>query len=100
VTTNHIVQLDVILPDGSETTLGSPHGEPWGPDLVGLFVGSEGMFGIAVEITVNLEPVPPAVRTMLAAFGSVRAASEAVSAVIAAGIVPAALEMMDQACVA
>jgi glycolate oxidase subunit GlcD len=100
VTTNHIVELDVVLPDGSETTLGSPHGEPWGPDLVGLFVGSEGMFGIAVEITVRLEPVPPAIRTMLADFASVRAASEAVSAVIAAGIVPAALEMMDQACVA
>jgi glycolate oxidase subunit GlcD len=99
VTTNHIARLEVVLPDGSEATFGSPHGDPWGPDLVGLFVGSEGMFGIAVEITVRLEPVPPAVRTMLAAFGSVRAASEAVSAVIAAGIVPAALEMMDQACV-
>jgi glycolate oxidase subunit GlcD len=100
VTTNHIVALDVVLPDGSVATLGSCHGDPWGPDLVGLFVGSEGMFGIAVEITVRLEPLPAGVRTMLAAFSSVRAASEAVSAVIAAGIVPAALEMMDQACVA
>jgi glycolate oxidase subunit GlcD len=100
VTTNHIVALDVVLPDGSPATLGSRHGEPWGPDLVGLFVGSEGMFGIALEITVRLEPLPAGIRTMLAAFSSVRAASEAVSAVIAAGIVPAALEMMDQACVA
>jgi FAD/FMN-containing dehydrogenase len=58
------------------------------------------MFGIATEITVRLEPLPAAVRTMLAAFDSVRAASEAVGAVIAAGIVPAALEMMDRACVA
>ena len=100
VTTNHIVQLDVVLPDGSEIRLGSPHGEPWGPDLVGLFVGSEGMFGIATAITVRLEPLPPSVRTMLADFPTVRAASEAVSSVIATGIVPAAMEMMDRACVA
>jgi glycolate oxidase subunit GlcD len=100
VTTNHIVALEVILPDGSTARLGSVHGEPWGPDLVGLFVGSEGMFGIATEITVRLERIPESVRTMLADFPTVRAASEAVSAVIAAGIVPAALEMMDRACVA
>ena len=83
VTTNHIVRLEVVLPDGSVVELGSPHGEPWGPDLVGLFVGSEGMFGIATEITVRLEPMPPSVRTMLADFPTVRAASEAVSSVIA-----------------
>ena len=100
VTTNHIVALEVILPDGSTARLGSIHGEPWGPDLVGLFVGSEGMFGIATEITVRLERIPESVRTMLADFSTVRAASEAVSAIIAAGIVPAALEMMDRACVA
>jgi glycolate oxidase subunit GlcD len=100
VTTNHIVQLQVVLPDGSLVELGSPHGEPWGPDLVGLFVGSEGMFGIVTAITVRLEPMPPSVRTMLADFPTVRAASEAVSSVIATGIVPAAMEMMDRACVA
>jgi len=100
VTTNHIVALEVVLPDGTTTRLGSVHGEPWGPDLVGLFVGSEGMFGIATEITVRLERIPESVRTMLADFPTVRAASEAVSAIIAAGIVPAALEMMDRACVA
>jgi len=100
VTTNHIVQLEVVLPDGSVVELGSPHGEPWGPDLVGLFVGSEGMFGIVTRITVRLEPMPPSVRTLLADFSTVRAASEAVSSVIATGIVPAAMEMMDQACVA
>ncbi len=100
VTTNHIVELEVVLSDGSTLRLGSPQGEPWGPDLVGLFVGSEGMFGIVTEITVRLEPMPPSVRTMLADFPSVRSASEAVSSIIATGIVPAALEMMDRACVA
>jgi glycolate oxidase subunit GlcD len=100
VTTNHIVQLEVVLPDGSVVELGSLHGEPWGPDLVGLFVGSEGMFGIVTAITVRLEPMPPSVRTLLADFPTVRAASEAVSSVIATGIVPAAMEMMDRACVA
>ena len=100
VTTNHIVALEVVLPDGSVTRLGSNQGDSWGPDLVGLFVGSEGMFGIATEITVRLEPVPESIRTMLADFPTVRAASEAVSSIIAAGIVPAALEMMDRACVA
>jgi len=100
VTTNHIASLEVVLPDGSITRLGSDQGEPWGPDLVGLFVGSEGMFGIATEITVRLEQIPESVRTMLADFTTVRAASEAVSSIIAAGIVPAALEMMDRACVA
>jgi glycolate oxidase subunit GlcD len=99
VTTNHVVRLEVMLPDGELIRLGSPQGEPWGPDLVGLFVGSEGMFGVAVEITVRLEPIPPSVRTIFADFLALRAASEAVSAIIAAGIVPAALEMMDQSCI-
>ena len=99
VTTNHVTDLEIILPDGTLARLGSLHGDPWGPDLVGLFVGSDGMFGIACSITVRLEPIPATVRTMLADFPSIRAASEAVSAIIASGIVPAALEMMDQACV-
>jgi glycolate dehydrogenase FAD-linked subunit len=96
VTTNHVVQLEVVLPDGSIARLGSPQGDPWGPDLVGLFVGSEGMFGIALEITVRLEPRPKEIHTLLADFDAIRAASEAVSAIIAAGVMPAALEMMDQ----
>ncbi|MFQ5704134.1 MAG: FAD-binding oxidoreductase [Gemmatimonadales bacterium] len=100
VTTNHILELEVVLADGSVVTLGSPCGEPWGPDLVGLFVGSEGMFGIATRITVRLTPTPPAVCTLLADFPSLRAAGEAVSAIIASGIIPAALEMMDRNCVA
>jgi glycolate oxidase subunit GlcD len=99
VTTNHVTALEVVLADGTLATLGSPQGEPWGPDLTGLFVGSEGMFGIALEITLRLEPIPPVVQTLLADFASVGAASQAVGAIIAAGVVPAALEMMDQACI-
>ena len=99
VTSNHILALEVVLANGQVVELGSPGGESWGPDLVGLFVGSEGNFGVATRVTVRLAPVPPAVRTLLADFGSLRAAGEAVSAVIASGIVPAALEMMDQSCI-
>jgi glycolate oxidase subunit GlcD len=99
VTANHILALEVLLADGSLVELGSPGGEPWGPDLVGVFVGSEGNFGIATKIGVRLTPLPDAVRTLLADFNGLRTAGEAVSAIIAAGIVPAALEMMDQPCI-
>src|SRR5580765_1054608 len=99
VTANHILALELLLADGSVVDIGSPAGEPWGPDLVGLFVGSEGNFGIATKITVRLMPLPGAIRTLLADFHSIRAAGEAVSAIIASGIVPAALEMMHQSCV-
>ena len=99
VTTNHVAALEVVLPTGDVVTLGSPQGEPWGPDLVGLFVGSEGMFGIALSVTVRLVPLPQEIRTLLAAFATIRAASEAVSAIIASGVVPAALEMLDGPCV-
>src|SRR5213078_2044581 len=99
VTAQHVLALEVVLADGRTVELGSPGGEPWGPDVVGLFVGSEGNFGIATRITVRLLPVARAVRTLLAAFAALRTAGEAVSAVIASGIVPAALEMMDQSCI-
>ena len=95
VTSNHVLALEVALPSGAMIRLGAPGGEAWGPDLVGVFVGSEGMFGIATEITVRLVPLPAQVRTMLADYTSLRLAGEAVTAIIAAGIVPAALEMMD-----
>jgi len=95
VTTNHILELEVALPSGDVVRLGCPGGDAWGPDLVGTFTGSEGMFGIATEITVRLVPLPTDVRTMLADYTSLRRAGEAVTAIITAGIVPAALEMMD-----
>src|SRR6266581_2840625 len=99
VTATHILALEVVLADGHVLELGSPGGEPWGPDLVALFVGSEGNFGVATRITVRLVPLPRAVRTLLADFTSLRAAGAAVSAIIGAGLVPAALEMMDRSCI-
>src|SRR5213082_1041029 len=93
-TTDHIVGARVVLSDGSIVDLGNA--TP-GYDLLGVFVGSEGTFGIATEATVKLSPIPPAVRTLLADFTDVDDASRAVSAIIAAGILPAALEMMDNA---
>jgi glycolate dehydrogenase FAD-linked subunit len=97
VTTNHVLALTVLLPSGEIVTLGSADGEQDGYDLVGAFVGSEGCFGIALDITVRLSRNPQAVRTLLADFMSIDAAARAVSAIVATGIVPAALEMIDQA---
>ncbi|MGZ5437272.1 MAG: FAD-linked oxidase C-terminal domain-containing protein [Pyrinomonadaceae bacterium] len=93
-TTDHVVAARVVLADGSivDLDLKSP-----GYDLLGAFVGSEGTFGIATEATVKLAPIPPAVRTLLADFLNVEDASRAVSAIIAEGMLPAALEMMDNA---
>lgn len=96
VTLNHVVALTVILPNGEIVTLGSADGEREGYDLLGTFVGSEGCFGVALDATVRLVRNPQAVRTLLADFTSMDAAARATSAIIAAGIVPAALEMMDQ----
>src|SRR5688572_5554615 len=95
VTLNHVVAATVILPDGEVVTLGNADGEQDGYDLLGAFVGSEGCFGIALDITVRLTRNPQAVRTLLADFLSVGDAARAASAIIATGIVPAALEMMD-----
>jgi glycolate oxidase subunit GlcD len=95
VTANQVTALTLVLPDGSVVELGSDADEPCGYDLVGLLVGSEGTLGIVTEVTVRLTPNPREVRTLLAVFGSVDDASRAVSRIIAAGIVPCALEMMD-----
>ncbi|MFN8666615.1 MAG: FAD-linked oxidase C-terminal domain-containing protein [Gemmatimonadaceae bacterium] len=100
VTLNHIVALTVILPDGEIVSLGNPDGEADGYDVLGTFVGSEGCFGVALDVTVRLSRNPQAVRTLLADFTSLDTAARATSSIIAAGIVPAALEMMDQATIA
>jgi len=95
VTLNHVAAITAVLPDGTITSFGNAHGEPTGYDLLGAFVGSEGCFGVALDVTVRLQRNPQAVRTMLADFTSLDAAARAVSAIIAKGILPAALEMMD-----
>ena len=97
VTLNHVLAVTALLPNGEIVTLGNASGENEGYDLLGAFVGSEGCFGVALDVTVRLEPVPQAIHTLLADFASVNAAAEAVSAIIASGIVPAALELMDAA---
>ena len=96
VTVNHVLGLEVVLPDGSVVQLGGPVEDVPGYDLTGLFVGSEGTFGIATKIIVRLTRDPAAYRTMLAVFETVSDATQAISGIIGAGIVPAALEMMDQ----
>jgi glycolate oxidase subunit GlcD len=95
VTLNHVAALTAVLPDGSVVTLGDADGEPDGYDLLGAFIGSEGCLGIAADVTVRLTRNPEAVRTLLADFPSIESAARAVSAIVATGIVPAALEMMD-----
>ncbi len=98
VTSAHVLACEVVLSDGSLVLLGSEGSEDDGLDLRGAFVGSEGMFGIATKVCVRLTQNPPNVRTMLLDFESVRDGADTVGAVIAAGIVPAALEMMDRLC--
>ncbi|MEW6271591.1 MAG: FAD-linked oxidase C-terminal domain-containing protein [Thermodesulfobacteriota bacterium] len=95
VTTNHVLGVELVLPSGEVVRLGGAVEDRPGYDLTGLVVGSEGTFGIVTRATLRLTRAPEAYRTFLAVFDSVDAASEAVSGIIAAGIVPAALEMMD-----
>jgi len=95
VTSAHILALDVVLADGSVARLGGLEPDTPGLDLRGCFVGSEGTMGVATRIAVRLQPNPPCVRTLLLDFASIDDAAETVSAIIAAGIVPSALEMMD-----
>ena len=97
VTLNHVLAITAVLPDGEIITLGSDTGEREGYDLLGAFIGSEGCFGVALDVTVKLTKKPPAVRTMLADFTSVADAARVTSAIVASGIVPAALEFMDSA---
>ena len=95
-TVNHVTGLTVVLPDGEIVELGGKALDPDGPDLLGAFIGSEGTLGIATEITLRVLRKPEAVTTQLAAFASTDAAGEAVSAIVSAGILPAAIEMMDR----
>jgi len=96
VTTNHVLGLEVVMPDGDIVWLGGRTRATPGYDLAGVFVGSEGTFGIATKIVVRILKKPQAVKTVLAVFDQVDHASAAVSAIIARGLVPAAVEMIDQ----
>ncbi len=95
VTTNHVLGLKLVLPDGSIVEVGGQLPEMPGYDLTGLFVGSEGTLGIATEITLKILKTPEAVRVLLADFTSIEAAGAAVSDIISAGIIPSGMEMMD-----
>jgi len=96
ITVNHVLGLTLVSGAGEVLRLGGKVHDRPGYDLTGVAVGSEGTFGLVTEITVRLLHVPDAVKTALATFGSIEDASEAVSAIIAAGIVPAALEVLDE----
>lgn len=96
VTTNHVLGVELVLPDGTVMRTGGKALDWPGYDLTGVIVGSEGTFGIVTEITCRLLPLPQAVTTMLAIFDNLQDASQTVSDIIAAGLLPATLEMMDR----
>jgi glycolate oxidase len=94
-TTTHVLGLEVVLPDGSLVHLGGKCLDMPGYDLMGVFVGSEGTLGIATKVTLRIVKRPECIRTLLAAFPGTNEAGAAVSGIIAAGMLPAAIEMMD-----
>lgn len=98
MTSNHILGLKVVLADGEVVEMGSEgiEGVGVGPDLIGLFVGSEGLFGVALEITVRLMPKPELYRTVLAAYHELETAGNAVAQIVASGLLPGAMEIMDR----
>ncbi len=95
VTVNHVLGLELVLPDGSIVRTGGPAGST-GYDLTGVIVGSEGTFGIVTRIWVRITPLPQAVRTLLIVFDTIDDTTNTITAIIGAGIIPAALEMIDQ----
>jgi glycolate oxidase len=98
MTSNHILAMKVVLADGTVTEFGSQsiEGVGIGPDLIGLFVGSEGLFGVVLEATVRLMPKPELYRTVMAAYDDLGKAGDAVSMVVASGLLPGAMEIMDK----
>jgi glycolate oxidase len=95
-TTTHVLGMDVVLPSGELVSFGSAAPDAPGYDLTGVFVGSEGTLGVATKITLHITKRPETVQVLLAAFDSITAAAQTVSDIIAAGMLPAALEMMDR----
>ncbi|WP_231756351.1 FAD-binding oxidoreductase [Lignipirellula cremea] len=100
VTVNHVLGIEAVLADGRIIQLGGPAEDPVGIDLIGAIVGSEGTLAIVTKVWVRLTRDPQGYRTMLGVFDSVEDATNAISEIIGAGIVPAALEMMDQGIIA
>jgi glycolate oxidase len=96
MTSNHILGIKAVLPDGEVVILGGDSLEDSDLNLAGLFVGSEGLFGVALEITLRLMPRPEVYHTILAAYSSLETAGDAVSKVVASGLLPGALEFMDR----
>jgi glycolate oxidase len=96
MTANHVLGLTAVLPDGEVVELGGDGLEGVGPDLAGFFVGSEGLFGIALEVTLRLLPRVEEYRTVLAAYRSLAEAGNAVARIVAAGLLPGAMEIMDR----
>jgi FAD/FMN-containing dehydrogenase len=99
-TTQHVLALELVLPDGEIVRIGSPSGFPAGYDLVGAVVGGEGTLGVVTEITVRLCPLPERAETLLGIFPDVVSACRSVGAIIAGGLVPAALEIVDRRTIA
>ncbi len=95
-TVHHVTGLTLVLPDGEVVELGGKALDPYGPDLLGVVVGSEGTLGIVTRITLRIVRAPETVRTLLAGFETMDAAGAAVSRIVAAGILPSAIEMMDR----
>jgi glycolate oxidase len=95
MTSNHVLGIRAVLPDGEVVELGGESLEGAGPDWLGLFVGSEGLFGIALEVTLRLMPLAEVSRTVLAAYPSLEAAGDAVTQIVASGLLPVAMEIMD-----
>jgi glycolate oxidase len=94
-TVHHVLEVEAVLPDGEIVRIGSQLADAPGPDLLGLLVGSEGTLAIVTKVVVRILRRPESVQTLLAAFDSIKSGGAAVSAIIAAGIIPAAVEMMD-----
>ena len=96
LTTNNVLGVEMVLVDGEVVRLGGKALDPGGYDLLGLVVGSEGLLGVVTEVTVRILPTPQTARALLAAFDDIEKAGACVAAVIAAGIIPAGMEMMDR----
>ncbi|HET9073216.1 MAG TPA: FAD-linked oxidase C-terminal domain-containing protein [Solirubrobacteraceae bacterium] len=96
MTANHVLGIRAVLPDGEVVDLGGGSTEVAGPDWTGLFCGSEGLFGIALEVTLRLVPIAEAKRTFLVAYDSLERAGDAVAQIVAAGLLPVAMEIMDE----